>query len=386
MVSIVRTVAGVGGIPAGFPILLDAQMSIVEPAFSYLLELSIIPGRSHSTETLRTYSEHLHDWFDSLEQSGLDWRLADEGTIAAYRNRMLSDPSPHTGRPYARSTVNDRVRTVCRFYEWARRRGLIESLPFDYVDVSLRSARRQGMLAHLDWRAPVVMANILTVSEAERLPRPLRVDQLQCLFRHLDPPYDLIAEWALATGMRRKELCGLQLHQVPEVAHLSIEQDPLVGVPLTITKGDRPRSVYPPLRLIDRTHWYVGEDRVALVKRLRKVRPNYHAPKALFLNSRGEPVTRARLSAAFGAAFRTAGLAGSGHWLRHTFAMTMLVRLQKQAATTPDLNPLKIVQVLLGHASIQSTAIYMRGVELHTDSLAESLAYLYGDLVPHGRA
>jgi site-specific recombinase XerD len=281
MVSIVRAVAGIAGIPAGFPILLDAQMSIVEPAFSYLLELSIIPGRSHSTETLRTYSEHLHDWFDSLEQSGLDWRIADEGTIAAYRNRMLSDPSPHTGRPYARSTVNDRVRTVCRFYEWARRRGLIESLPFDYVDVSLRSARRQGMLAHLDWRAPVVMANILTVSEAERLPRPLRVDQLQCLFQHLDPPYDLIAEWALATGMRRKELCGLQLHQVPEVAHLSIEQDPLVGVPLTITKGDRPRSVYPPLRLIDRTHWYVGEDRVALIKRLRKVRPNYHAPKAL---------------------------------------------------------------------------------------------------------
>ncbi len=386
MVSIVRAVAGIGGIPTGFPILLDAQMSIVEPAFSYLLELSIIPGRSHSTETLRTYSEHLHDWFDSLEQSGLDWRVADEGTIAAYRNRMLSDPSPHTGRPYARSTVNDRVRTVCRFYEWARRRGLIESLPFDYVDVSLRSARRQGMLAHLDWRAPVVMANILTVSEAERLPRPLRVDQLQCLFQHLDPPYDLIAEWALATGMRRKELCGLHLHQVPEVAHLSIEQDPLVGVPLTITKGDRPRSVYPPLRLIDRTHWYVGEDRAALVKRLCKARPSYHAPKALFLNSRGEPVTRARLSAAFGAAFRTAGLAGSGHWLRHTFAMTMLVRLQKQAATTPDLNPLKIVQVLLGHASIQSTAIYLRCVELHADSLAESLAYLYGELVPHGRA
>ncbi|WP_370159265.1 tyrosine-type recombinase/integrase [Limimaricola soesokkakensis] len=385
MVSIERAIAGVAGIPAGFPILLDAQMSIIEPAFGYLLELSTIPGRSHATETLRTYSEHLHDWFDSLEQSGLEWRFADEGTIAAYRNRMLSMPSPHTGRPYARSTVNDRVRTVCRFYSWAHRRGLIDVLPFDYVEVSPRSSRRQGMLAHLDNRPPVVMANVLTVSEAERLPRPLRVDQLQCLFRHLHPPYRLIAEWALATGMRRKELCGLQLRQVPEVAHLDIEQDPLVGVPLTITKGDRPRSVYPPLRLIDRTHWYVGEERAALVKRLRKARPDYRTPAVLFLNSKGDPVTRARLSAAFGAAFRAAGLSGSGHWLRHTFAMTMLVRLQKQAATTPDLNPLKIVQVLLGHASIQSTAIYLRCVELHADTLAESLAYLYGELVPHGR-
>src|SRR5260370_1590331 len=138
MVSIVRAVAGVGGIPAGLPILLDAQMSIVEPAFSYLLELSTIPGRSHSTETLRTYSEHLHDWFDSLEQSGLDWRLVDEGTIAAYRNRMLSDPSPHTGRPYARSTVNDRVRTVSRFYEPARPRRLIDLLPFHVLDLPVR--------------------------------------------------------------------------------------------------------------------------------------------------------------------------------------------------------------------------------------------------------
>jgi len=386
MVSIVRAVPGVEGIPAGFPILLDAQMSIVEPAFGYLIELATIPGRSHAIETLRTYSEHLHDWFDSLEQSELDWRLADEGTIAGYRNRMLATPSPHTGRPYARSTVNDRVRTVCRFYTWAHRRGLIEALPFDYVEVSLRSVRRQGMLAHLYHRPATVMANILTVSEVERLPRPLRVDQLQSLFRHLSSPYDLIAEWALATGMRRKELCGLQLHQVPDVAHLDIDEDPLVGVPLTVTKGDRPRTTYPPLRLIDRTHWYAGEQRAALVRLRRRTRPGYRPPSALFLNSNGDPVSRARFSAAFGTAFQAAGLTGSGHWLRHTFAMTMLVRLQKQAATKPDLNPLKIVQVLLGHASIQSTAIYLRCVELHADTLAESLAYLYGELVPHGRA
>jgi site-specific recombinase XerC len=56
------------------------------------------------------------------------------------------------------------------------------------------------------------------------------------------------------------------------------------------------------------------------------------------------------------------------------------------ATTAPDLNPLKIVQVLLGHVSIQSTAIYLRCVELHADTLAESLAYLYGELVPHDRA
>jgi len=181
--------------------------------------------------------------------------------------------------------------------------------------------------------------------------------------------------------MRRKELCGLQLAQVPIVAHLDLERYPLVGLPLTITKGDRPRTVYPPLRLIDRTHWYIGEERAALVKRVRRARPEYRQPTALFFNANGAAVTRPRLSAAFSAAFRKAGLEGSGHWLRHTFAMTMLVRLQRQAATSPDLNPLKIVQVLLGHASIQSTAIYLRCVEVHSDALADSLAYLYGEVI-----
>jgi integrase len=297
---------------------------------------------------------------------------------------MLSAPSQHTGRPYARSTINDRVGTICRFYTWAHRHKLIGELPFGYVDVSARLSRHRGMLAHLDRRPATVSANVLTIAEAEALPRPLRVDQLRRLFAALDPPYGLMAQWALATGMRRKELCGLQVGQVPAVAHLDAERRPLIGLPLTVTKGDRPRTVYPPLRLIDRTHWYIGEERAALIKRVSRARPEYRPPTELFLNSSGAPVTRPRLSATFSKAFQKAGLEGSGHWLRHTFAMTMLVRLQRQAATSPDLNPLKIVQVLLGHASIQTTAVYLRCVDVHSDALADSLAYLYGEVIGDG--
>jgi integrase/recombinase XerD len=65
--------------------------------------------------------------------------------------------------------------------------------------------------------------------------------------------------------------------------------------------------------------------------------------------------------------------------------MTMLVRLQRQATSTPDLNPLKIVQVLLGHSSIQSTAIYLRCVEFNHRELAGSIDYLYGELVSDAR-
>src|SRR5260363_293505 len=120
VVRIIRAAMGYAAIPAGFPILVSERMAIIEPAFAWLMELATIPGRSHAAETVRTYGEHLHDWFDSLEQSELDWHSVSEAEIAAWRNRMLSQPSLHTKRPYARSTVNDRVRTVCRFYAWAQ--------------------------------------------------------------------------------------------------------------------------------------------------------------------------------------------------------------------------------------------------------------------------
>ncbi|GAY21977.1 tyrosine-type recombinase/integrase [Sphingobium fuliginis] len=383
MARIVRALPGYGDIQAGFPVIVDERMAIIEPAFAYLHELATVPGRSHAVETIRTYGEHLHDWFDSLEQSQIAWAGVGEREIAAWRNRMLECPSPHTKRPYARSTINDRVRTVCRFYGWAHQRGWIEDLPFHFIDVRVRH-QRPSMLAHHDVRPGVVAANVLTVPEAERLPRALRADQLRRHFSALAPPYDLMASWALVTGMRRKELCALELFQVPETAHLDAGEHPLIGIGLSITKGGVPRTVYPPIRLLDATHRYIDEVRGPLIRRLRRADRSWRAPSALFLTSRGAAVSPARFTAAMAAAFKAAGVVGTGHWLRHCFAMTMLAQLQRQARTTPEINPLKVVQVLLGHRSIASTAIYLRCVEMHAAELEESVAWLYGALIGDG--
>ena len=224
--------------------------------------------------------------------------------------------------------------------------------------------------------------NELIVSRPEKLPRPLRADELARLFAHLRPTARLAAQWALGAGLRRKELCALAVDQIPDSWPLDLGIDPLVGVPLHITKGDRPRTVYPPLRLLDHTHWYIGEERARIVRRIRRSDRRYRAPSNLLLNEHGRAMTRKLLTAQLAEAFAASGLQGTLHWLRHTFAMAMLARLQVQARTNPDLNPLKVVQVLLGHASITTTAIYLRCVELHERDLSESLAYLYGELIP----
>src|ERR1700738_2633633 len=83
--------------PVGFPLLFSSDMRLIEPAVAFLHEHAI--QRAHTADTVRTYTEILYDWFDALEQSDIVWSDADAVDLVAYRNRMLQQPSGHTGRP-----------------------------------------------------------------------------------------------------------------------------------------------------------------------------------------------------------------------------------------------------------------------------------------------
>ncbi len=105
--------------PAGFPLLFTADLQMIEPAVAFLHEHFV--QRAHTADTLRTYAEILYDWFETLEQNAIRWDDADAVDLVAYRNRMMLQPSSHTGRAYRVSTINHRVRGVLRFYDWAVR-------------------------------------------------------------------------------------------------------------------------------------------------------------------------------------------------------------------------------------------------------------------------
>ena len=109
----------------------------------------------------------------------------------------------------------------------------------------------------------------------------------------------------------------------------------------------------------------------------------YHddAESALFLTDDGRALTPRRIGAIFNGACQRAGVAGTFHALRHTFAGAMLAFLQRQTQRFPELNPLLTLQVILGHADPSTTMVYLRmlatdltAIENVLDGLYEALA------------
>ena len=329
---------------------------------------------------MRSYSEHLLDWADSLEQMDIAWDDVSKHTLARYRDRHLKQLSPRTGRPYSRRTINARIGTICRFYKWAHEKKWVEQVPFDVVSVR-RWARSETFLPQNEQRPGYTKANSMTVRTPPPVRRALNQEEIRLLMGNLRMPYRLMAEWALTTGMRRMEICALTWKQIPESAHLRQRDHQLIGVPLTITKGDAPRDSYAPLPLLDKTHHYIDGLRHQLIRDKKRRDRRYNAPPALFLGARGQAIAKDCFSRACRTAYRAAGIRADLHCLRHTYAIRALHVLTQAANADEPINPLLMLKKLLGHASIASTVTYLASLDIRPETVLKNIEYLYGDVI-----
>ena len=297
----------------------DAPAGLLAAIDSFLLHLRVERGLAPAS--LKAYGADLRDFAGSEEADGR-WDTSPEPALD-YLARLSREAGPSGIRLRATSRRR-RTAALRAFYRFALAEGLVT----------------RDIAAHLDLpREPRLLPDPLTVAEVERLleaagPTGAEETALALAARTRDRA---LLELLYAAGLRVSEATGLDRDDL----------DLSAGTVRVIGKGDKERQVP------------IGEVAVEwLARYLEEVRPAFAAigvaptahGGALFLSDRGKRLTRHQAWATVHSAAAGAGLAGrvTPHTLRHSFATHLL----EGGAD------LRVVQELLGHASIATTQIY----------------------------
>lgn len=171
---------------------------------------------------------------------------------------------------------------------------------------------------------------------ARNLPKVLSIEQIDALLDSIDKSTlsgkrdDALFELVYSCGLRISEVCTLKAANV----HL---EERLI---LVHGKGDKERLVPFGERAYQKILVYLNEVRPELVKG--------RAVAELFVNYRGEPISRKGVWKRFQELEALSGVEAKVHTLRHSFATHLL-------AGGADL---RSVQELLGHSDLSTTTIY----------------------------
>jgi integrase/recombinase XerD len=265
--------------------------------------------RGLSAATIAAYRTDLAD-FAATPGVGAGWDASPDAALRYLAGRARR-AGPGRGSGLAPTSLRRRAASIRGFYRFAFGEGLIG------VDVA----------QHIDLpRQPRLLPETLTIDEVGRL---------------LDAAPDLRAKALLellyAAGLRVSEALGLDLEDVSlDGAFVRV-----------IGKGDRERLVPIGDVAIDWLQRWLAEGRPILLA--RSIAP-LDRGGPLFLGERGRRLARQQAFAIVRATARAAGLGErvSPHTLRHSFATHLL----EGGAD------LRIVQELLGHASISTTQLY----------------------------
>jgi site-specific recombinase XerD len=217
-----------------------------------------------------------------------------------------------TTRRYARRTIARKAAALRRYFHWLTRTGAIATDPA----VRLSAPTGSGRLPH-----------VLTGSELDTLldAPPARIDEDDDAVRLRD---DAVLELLYGSGLRVAELCGLTLGDVD-----------LVQRRVTVWgKGSKQRQVPMSVPAADALSGWLEHGRPQLAAE----RP---PTDALFLNRRGNRLGPRDVRRLLD---HRSATPTHPHALRHTFATHLL----------DGGADLRVVQELLGHASLETTQVY----------------------------
>jgi integrase/recombinase XerC len=294
--------------------------SVHDEASAVVAFMSSLDARDASPHTRRAYQAAVDQflaWLGSIE--GADWTRPPRRTLRAYLAEL-------DGRGLARSTISSRIAALRSFYRFARRQGWVAGDPWAAVVTPRRSSR---------------LPRVLEVEDVERL-----LDVIPGSAGHavgtawqtgipqaLELRDRAIVECAYAAGLRISEIAAARVADV----------DMRRGEIRVLGKGRK-----------ERMGMLGGPARDALDAYLGRGRPLLAAAggddDALFLGTRGRALTTRGVRKRIDLLVRRAGLPEhtTPHTLRHSFASHLL----EGGAD------LRVVQELLGHASLSTTQVY----------------------------
>jgi integrase/recombinase XerD len=285
------------------------MQTLVEDFLQYLRH-----ERGQSEHTEKTYAALLGRFIDWAGKHQLsEWKSVELPHLMKFLQHERERRPAHgpEGKTLSGESVYLEIAALRAFYRFCENERLLAS----NVAENLSLPRR--------WKR---LPNALTDAEIRKLLTPLRPETPASLCDQA------VLELAYASGLRLSELRGTRLEQL----HLDASFVNVIG------KGNKERVVP------------VGRDAIAALQRYLAVgRPqlvNGRSPANVFLTRRGGPFAAVTLWLRIKRRARWAGISRNvtPHMLRHSFATHLL----EHGAD------LRVIQELLGHASIATTEIY----------------------------
>ena len=283
--------------------------------------------RGSSKNTIDAYRNDLTRFQEFAQQRGDNG--ADPEAFEIDRDLIVDYIGWLNGKQYAKATVARKVAAVKSFCAFLLDRGDLTTNPTASVSSP---------------RAP------------KPVPKPMSTEQVDALLReplHFNTQESVrdasMLELMYATGMRVTELVSLNLD--------SIHFSPRPAYVRCLGKGAKERSLPVYEQAAQALERYLDASRPALLKN----RPQ----AALFVNRRGERLTRQGFWLIFKNYARSAGIDGSvtPHTLRHSYATHLL----RGGASV------RAVQELLGHANVSTTQVYTQLADEHLREVYEQV-------------
>ncbi len=217
-------------------------------------------------------------------------------------------------RRYARATTARAAASLRSYFQWCARRGLVAADPSARLAAPAPDGRLPRVLGHAELDRLLDPRSSGTDGASEPSPRDRRDDA--------------VLELLYGSGIRVAELCGLDVGDV----------DLGSGVVTVVGKGAKERRVLIHARGATAVARWLGPARATMV---REGSP----AGALFYNARGHRLGPRDVRRILD---RRSPVPTHPHALRHTFATHLL----------DGGADLRVVQELLGHASLQTTQVY----------------------------